>query len=83
MVQRFLAPGGDPSPSAVELRLRALTMQTWGHVLPLGAMGGCSLGVPTWLADDAALAWHAPGCPPRRPYQWCCLSLRARVRSSA
>ena len=67
MVQRFLAPGGDPSPSAVELRLRALTMQTWGHVLPLGAMGGCSLGVPTATllgGDDQCgfgMARDAPG----------------------
>ena len=43
------------------------------------AMGRCSLGVPTWLADDAALAWHAPGGRPRRPYQWRCLSLRDRA----
>ena len=42
-------------------------------------MGRCSVGVPMWLADDAALAWHAPGGRPRRPYQWRCLSLRARA----
>ena len=34
------------------------------------ATRGCSLGVPTWLGGDLALAWCAPGRPARRPYQW-------------
>ena len=42
-------------------------------------MGRCSLGVPTWRGGDEALAQHAPGGLPRRPYQWRRLSLRARA----
>ena len=42
-------------------------------------MEGCSLRVPTWLADDAALAWHAPGGPLRAPYQWRRRIVRARA----
>ena len=31
-------------------------------------MWGCSLGVPTLLGGDVALAWHAPGGVLRPPF---------------
>ena len=41
--------------------------------------GERSLGVPTLLGGDMALAWHAPGGPPRPPYHWRRLLLRGRA----
>ena len=42
-------------------------------------MGERSLGVPTLLGGDEALAWHAPGGVLRPPYLWRRLSFRARA----